>query len=269
MMKKNKTSPFDPLTRKTFRAALKRELLELFPQAGGLLADAAAGRLESLFDEYHPPTERFRPGQMLWPAIDEHETAGYGKRIEECKVKPVVLRVRTDEDIRDKLAGERAKTIRQNVTVRLFEDAKRQGGVLTQVDVAAILGLSPATISRYVRERERETGAMIPRRGTVHDMGPSVTHKREICRMVIVEGRTIEQTARDTRHSPEAVTRYVQDFRRVYACLEYGLSVDQTAFTAKMSKKLVGEYKDLIGEKREGEEESCVFSERYGNDSNR
>ena len=40
------------------------------------------------------------------------------------------------------------------------------------------MGLTAGTISRYVREHEKETGDLVPRRGTVHDMGPSLTHKR-------------------------------------------------------------------------------------------
>ena len=79
-------------------------------------------------------------------------------------------------------------------------------------------------------------------------MGPSVTHKRQICRRVIVEGRSIEDTARDTRHSPEAVTRYVQDYRRVAACLAMGLSTDWTSFATRLSKSLVEQYREIMRE---------------------
>lgn len=263
-MKKNASKPEQTVNRKTFRAVLSNDLRAHIPSLGTLTADALAGHIEALFDQYHPCTERLRPDQTVWPAVDENETSGYGKRIEECKIKPVILQVRDAEDIRDKLAGDKARTIRMKVTERLFRQAKDQGGVLTQADVGAILGLSPGTISKYVREIEKLTGELIPRRGTVHDMGPSLTHKREICRMVIVEGKTIEQTARDTNHSVDAVTRYVHDFRRIHACLENGLSPDQAAFAAGMSKRLVREYADMI----EGGNEPCTDSRRCDNVQN-
>lgn len=233
---------YGPLRRKSFAAALCRELCEHIPSLGALTARALAEHIEAMVDQYFPPTERLRPGQMMWPAVDEHECAGYGKRIEQTRLKPVLLNVRTDQDIQDKIDRVPARRIRQQVAVRLFDQAKAQGGVLTGVDVAAIMGLTPNTISRYVRAYEQETGRLVPRRGTLHDMGPTLTHKREICRLVIAEGRSIETTARATHHSPEAVTRYVQDWRRVDACMRQGMSVAQTAYATKMSKRLVEQY---------------------------
>lgn len=239
-----------PLLRKTFRGALTRELKKQIPSLGALTANALATHIEKMVDEYFPPIERLRMGQVLWPAVDEHETAGYGKRIEDTRIKPVLLEARTLEDITDMLEKVPAKHIRKKVAVRLFSQAKQQGGVLTGVDVGVIMGLTAGTISRYVREHEKETGDLVPRRGTVHDMGPSLTHKREICRRVILQGHSIGDTARSTNHSPEAVTRYVFDYRRVFTCIKHGLSISQTAYATHMSKNLVQQYVDLIPQKK-------------------
>lgn len=239
---------YGPLQRKTFQAALVAELREDLPSLGELTAKAIAVRLEELVERYFPKTERLRMGQILWPAVDEGETGGYGKRIEQTRLKPVLLEAVGQQDIEDLLKGVARKAIRQNVTLRLFRQAKQQGGVLNSVDVASIMRLSPGTVSRYVREHEKRSGEVVPRRGTVHDMGPSVTHKRQICQRVIVEGRSIEDTARQTNHSPEAVTRYVQDYRRVVACLTAGMSIKQTAYATAMSVRLVEEYENLVRE---------------------
>ena len=239
---------YGPVQRKTFRASLIRELREHIPTLGSLTAEPLAKRIEQLVEEYFPPTERLRMGQVLWPAVDEGETAGYGKRIEQTKLKPVLLQVISEEDIKDYLAGKPGKAIKKKAAIRLFEQAKEQGGVLTSVDVASILHLNPTTIGQYVRSHEQETSTLVPRRGTVHDMGPSVTHKRQICRRVILEGRSIEETARSTRHSPEAVTRYVQDYRRVAACLHMGLSMHQTSFVTRIPQRLIKQYKDIMSQ---------------------
>ncbi len=233
------------LKRKTFTAAFAAELQRQVPPLGVLTADRLARHFEEMFNEYFPPTDRLRMGQVMWPAVAKEETAGYGKRIENTKLKPVMLDAITSDDIDDFLNGTKKTLIRQKMTTRLFDQAFSQGGVLTCVDVAAILGLAPSTISRYVRLIEAEQGRVIPRRGTVHDIGPSVTHKRQICYQVIVLGKSTEATARDTNHSPEAVTRYVQDYRRVHHCFKAGLSLEQTAFATKLSKSLVGQYADL------------------------
>jgi hypothetical protein len=100
-------------------------------------------------------------------------------------------------------------------------------------------------VNRCIHEHERETGEVVPRRATVHDMGPTITHKAAICRKVIMEGRSIEETARLTQHSPEAVGRYVQDYRRVLTCLKQGFSVQQSAYATGMSESLVREYQRL------------------------
>jgi transposase-like protein len=244
----SREAAYGPLQRKTFRAAVVRELCDDIPSLGELTSTAIAERLEELVEQYFPKTERLRMGQILWPAVDQAETAGYGKRIEETRLKPVMLEAIGRQDIEDYLKGVAGKTIRQKVTLRLFRQAKEQAGVLSSVDVAAIMRLSPGTISRYVREHEKESGEVVPRRGTVHDMGPSVTHKREICRRVILQGGSIEETARQTNHSPEAVSRYVQDYRRVVACMKAGMSIEQTAYATAMSLRLVEEYQALVRE---------------------
>lgn len=120
--------------------------------------------------------------------------------------------------------------------------------MLTGVDVATMMQLSPATISRYVVQREKAHQTSVPRRGTIHDMGRLVTHKRQICYKMIVEGKSVEQTARETNHSPEAVTRYVKDYKRILACLHKGLTPTETSFVAKVSETLVFEYVNLIQE---------------------
>jgi hypothetical protein len=62
--------------------------------------------------------------------------------------------------------------------VSLFKQAKEQGAVSTGVDVASMMRLSPGTISNYVRQWAKEHQEIVPRRGTIHDMGRSITHKK-------------------------------------------------------------------------------------------
>jgi len=240
---------FEPLQKKTFASSLSLFFEQQCPQMGGdLTRQVLVKNIQKLVEQFYPPNTHLRMGQVMWPAVDENETASYGKSIEKTKLKPVFVDMIAPEDIEAVLQGEKRKTIRQRATARLFDQAKDQGAVLTGVDVATMMRLSPATISKYVREYEKEHQRIVPRRGTIHDMGRSITHKKQICYKVIVEGKSIEKTARETRHSPEAITRYVKDYKRVLTCLHQGLTPKDTAFVAKVSENLVYEYVNLIHE---------------------
>ena len=236
-----------PLQRKTFGAALVQTLREHVPTLGALTAKALADHIQKLIEQYFPPAERLRMGQVLWPAVDVNETAGYGKPIQDCRLKPVMLQAIAEEDIQALVEGATRRQVRQQSAVRMCGQAHAQGGVLTLADVGAILQISPPTVSRYLKEYEKDhAGHLVPRRGTIHDMGPTLTHKKIICQKVIVEGLSVEQTARQTRHSPAAVTRYVQDYRRVAACLKQGLSIKQAAYATGLPPRLAADYQELI-----------------------
>ena len=49
----------------------------------------------------------------------------------------------------------------------------------------------------------------------------------------------------------EAVTRYIVNFKRIYKCLEKGLSVNDTVFAINVSKNLVIEYINLMEDLKE------------------
>lgn len=237
-----------PYMKKGFKSALDCFFRENVPQLGGeLTRTPVVERIHEMVEAYFPSTERLTMGQMIWYAVDEEEKAGYGKRLEQSKLCPVILDVIHETDIEDVLQGVRKRERQKKVAVRLFEQSYEQTGVLTNADVGSIMRLSPATISKYIREYEKETGGVVPRRGTIHDMGRSVTHKRIICEKHFLEGKTVEQTARETYHSPQAVVRYANDFKRVRECLKEGWSIDRISYTTGLSKSLTTEYVEMIG----------------------
>jgi hypothetical protein len=185
-------------------------------------------------------------GQMLWYAVDEKEKSGYGKSLDKCKQRPVVLDIIHETDIDDILKGIKKRERQKKVAVRLFRQSYEQKGVLTHADVGAIMRLAPGTVCKYIVEYEKETGAMVPRRGNIHDMGPTLTHKKIICQKVFGEGKSVEQTARETYHSPAAVVRYTNDFKRVRECLKERMSPKKIAFATGLSLSLTNQYVDML-----------------------
>lgn len=237
--------------RKTLEGILCHFLEQNCPQLGGrLTVKPVVKELIRLFDEFCPPIDRLKMGQVVWYAVDVNETSGYGKSIDKCKLNAVVLDLINLSDIDDLLAGVNKRERQKKVAARLFEQAYEQGSVLTSSDVAAIMRLAPGTVGKYVREAEKERGKPIPRRGNVHDMGPTLTHKRIICIKCLKEGKTVEITASETNHSPEAVTRYINDFKRVQACLSSGWEIEKISYATGLSKSLTQEYVNLINEER-------------------
>lgn len=247
-MKSNTASPQAPIyEKKGFKAALNYFLAEQVPQLGGdLTRKPVVERIYEMVEEYFPSTERIKMGQVLWYAVDETEKAGYGKSLDKCKQRPVILDIVHDVDIDDILNGVKKRERQKKVAVRLFSQAYEQRGVLTHADVGALMRLAPGTVSRYIVEYENETSKVVPRRGNIHDMGPTLTHKKVICRKLFAEGKSVEQTARETHHSPAAVVRYGNDFKRVRECLKERWDTKKIAFATGLSASLTGQYVDML-----------------------
>jgi hypothetical protein len=137
---------FGPLQKKTFGSALSLFFEQQCPQMGGhLTRQVLVNNVQKLVDEFYPANTHLRMGQVMWPAVDENEHAAYGKTIGRTKIKPVFVDMIAPEDIEATLLGEKKMKIRQKATIRLFNQAKQQGGVLTGVDAATMMRLSPAT----------------------------------------------------------------------------------------------------------------------------
>ncbi|MFV1969019.1 MAG: DUF1670 domain-containing protein, partial [Pirellulaceae bacterium] len=170
------------------------------------------------------------------------------KRIEDTRLVPIVLDLVTAQDIDEAIAtGLRQETRRKKI-LRMFQQAYQQGAVLSYPDVSLLLHVQTSTISREVLDHERQTKQVIPRRGTIHDMGRSISHKAVICYKRLVEKKTTSQVAVETLHDPEEVEYYVQCLRRIKLCSEAGMEVEEISQATGHSKSLIQEYLDLIGQ---------------------
>jgi hypothetical protein len=244
-------NPYDASGRKTFKSAVCHLLHTEFPGIfGPTISRLFADKIDELYERFHPLRSRLTAGQVLWTGVAIDDPPSHNKRIEDTRLVPVVLDLVTAQDIdRAKARGARSQT-RLSKIIRLFRQAHEQGAVLGHADVSLLLNMSISSLSTYVLKHERQTGELIPRRGTVHDLGRSVTHKAIICYKSLVEKKPTSQVAQETFHSPEDVEHYVQCFRRVQLCRDKGLSPEDTAHATGHSLSLVQEYLDLMSEFR-------------------
>lgn len=240
---------YDASDRKTFRSALCHLLQTEFPGTfGPTVTNLFAERVEALFEQFHPYRQRLSAGQVVWNAIAVDDPPTRGKRIQDTRLVPVVLDLVTRHDIDAAIAtGLRPETRRRKI-VRLFQQAFDQGAVLSYPDVSLLLHIQTSTVYREVRGYERDTSQTVPRRGTVHDMGRSVSHKRIICFKRLVEKKTTSQVATETCHHPEEVEYYVQCLRRIKLCHDKGLTIPEICQATSHSSSLIKEYLNLISE---------------------
>jgi len=129
-------------------------------------------------------------------------------------------------------------------------DAYEQGGVLTLLDLSLLSGLSEHYIGELLREYEAETGQVVPTRGTVHDLGPSVTHKAEVIRRWL-RHESPAQIARALNHSQEAVDRYILDFQKVRLLAQKFPQAELPGLSG-LSASVVQEYLRLLHEYEPG-----------------
>ena len=138
--------------------------------------------------------------------------------------------------------------------LRLCRQSHKQGALLSNCDLAVLLGRSDSGVAQVLAAYERNHDRLVPRRATLHDVGTGLTHKRLIH---YGEGKTSEQVAQETYHSIEAVDRYLGQFDRVRHCRQQDLSEEETAYVLGCSRALVAEYRaideQLRGEKKQGQ----------------
>ena len=238
---------FAASARKSFRSAVCHLLHSEFPGVfGPAITSLLADKIDELYARFHPPASRFRVGQVLWVAVAVDDPPGRDKRIENTRLIPVILDLVTGQDIDEAMVAGLRQQTRRNKIVRLFRQAYAQGGVLSETDVALLLHRSLTPISQDIQAYEREGGDVVPRRGTVHDMGRSVTHKAVICYKRLVEQKPTSQVAEETFHSVDEVEYYVQCFRRVQLCKDSGMIKEDIARATGHSLPLVQEYLELI-----------------------
>lgn len=238
---------YEPQHYKTYESALCAFFEKECPQMGGARTrQALVQALSEMRRAYFPETTHLAPGQTTWTAVHKDARGCWGKSIAETELTSVVLDLVLSDEAGQRAGGKKLRDIKIEATGRLFEQAFAQNGVLTNAEIALLLKIAPGTVTRYVRQWEQTHQRQLPRRGTVHDMGPTLTHKKIIIHKLFIEQKTVEAVARETNHSFAAIQRYISDFRRIVLCRQKGMSTQQTANVVRHSKRLVMEYEEII-----------------------
>jgi hypothetical protein len=249
-MKPSRDGVKDRFEKRSLPALLVHKFLtEYGYDHGPVIARAIVEDILATVERCHP--DRIPPKTVVWLAV-RREWKGQRKGLAVSDLVPVQLRMVIDEEI-DLLMSPMLR--RESKACRAFNraryarwcrDAFEQGGVLTLLDLSLISGLSEHYVGELLREYETQTGQIVPTRGTVHDVGSSVTHKAEVIRRWL-RRESPARIARDMNHSQSAIDRYIADFERV-RLLAQKISPDELPTFTGLSKSVIKQYIALLRE---------------------
>ena len=119
--------------------------------------------------------------------------------------------------------------------------------LLTQLDLAVLLNVCDQVVMDYVNEWQKTTGEILPTRGNIHDLSGAITHKKEIITLYL-QGHLTPTIAAKTKHSKEAVDRYIRDYESVKVVRSAITDIDNISQITRLSKRVITQYLDLIPE---------------------
>lgn len=245
----------------TLKRTFQEALFNLLKNGYGLIGSERVLRLladdvQQLVDEFYPPADRLRSGWMVFTGTKANGTkARPGQSASDHELITLAWPVLLPEDIQDLIAwpqGEARKQARdqwfQRRLLRIMEFGQHheKGPVLlTQADLAAMVGLTPVEVSLLLKEARGATGKPLITKGYYFDQGMRPTHKADIIALY-ENGNDESEIARQTNHAPPSVGKYIRDYERVKVLLNYGTSVEDTRVILQMQPSVIRAYLSLI-----------------------
>lgn len=240
-MKKKKT--YQSLKHKSFKQALIHMLEIDFSLIGsGKVLDLLVDNVMGLIGQYMP--ERVVPGKTVVSVIAKDAPKGHHRGVKGLPQVPVQLDIINDEILNRYANNDKTRQIKKDYVIDLFKQAYKQGGVLSAADVAVVVKMSSATISKYVRNYMDESKDLVPTRGFIHDIGPSISHKGIIVGKFL-QGMIPGKIAKETNHSQSAVDRYIKDYERIKICVKENMKTNNIQRATGLSKSLIKKYQEL------------------------
>jgi len=241
---------FSPLRDKTLVNVLRQLFAGEFGYENKMVfAEIMIQRILDAVDAFVKPASMIKPGQMLWMAVPDDGHKYAHRPMKDTPQVPVVLTVVADEDLEALADGEDLITIRRRRHARLVNQAHEQGGALAQTDLSAVTLMSETSVGQDLRRTQTEEERLLPTRGVVHDLGPTVSHKAAVIHLFeagYLEPEIAERLS--PVHSLRSVERYVQTYKNVLKLSKRGFSPDSIASILAIGHRLVAAYVDLVQE---------------------
>lgn len=234
---------FSSATKRLLPSAIADFFAVNFPGIFGPdIRDRIATSILELLEGQLPAYGHLRPGQCLWNAVAIETRADSPK----LRLVPVVLTLVHEEDITRRVSNTSLTQIRQEAVARLLEEAYQQGALLSMRDLALLTWHSETAMTAARQEWEQQHDRLLPHPGTLQDMGTCITHKTAIVVKTVYENKPTRQVAQETKHTQQAVDRYLKDFHRVRTCYRHKPEQDFICQVTGMSSHLVKQYINIL-----------------------
>lgn len=217
----------------------EQELPKLF---GPTMRQKLADELIQLVVKAMPEREHVKPGQIVWTAIDLHTRSDSPQR----RFVPVILTIINEDDCRQLAEGTKMTEITRNAIARICREAYEQGALLSMRDIGLLSWRDASSVTLRRQEYEAEHNNTLPHIGSLHDMGPCVTHKANIVRKAVLEKKDPTVVAAETNHTLRAVERYLKDFRRVETCYNTNPDPEFISQATAIALHVVKQYLQII-----------------------
>lgn len=241
---------FSPLQAKEVESVLLRLFVDEFGYANKtIFAEAMIQRIMVTLEAFLKPRSLLKPGQLLWMAVANDGKKHAGQPMQDIPQVPVVLDLITPEDLQALADGQKYLDVRRQRTARLLDQAFAQGGVLAQNDLACMFLVANHCIGDDIQHVRSQEQRLLPYRGTIHDLGGSITHKVEIIRLF--EQGYLESdigTMLSPVHNLASVERYVQRYKSILKLLMRGFSPQELSGILSISTSLVMAYVEIACE---------------------
>ena len=243
-------------TQRTFRNALIHEMETQYGLLGSRrILERLAEDVERLVNEFFPMPQYLSSGWMVYTGVKAcGPKAAPGQSAAMREMVTLAWPVLLPEDVLFLAThGDNAKAraaYYQQRLVRLVEYgyAHPSGPVLlTEADLAALLGVHIVLISQLLKVARSNSGKPLLTVGYFFDQGMRPTHKTEV--ITLYEQGVDEATiARKTNHSSDSVGHYIRDYESVCLLLKKALSADEIIRITGLQPNVTKAYMELYAQ---------------------
>lgn len=241
---------FSPLRDKVLASMLRQLFVTQFGYENKVIfADAMINEILKTIEAFVKPLSSVKPGQLVWMAVINDRGKHTFQKMKETPQVPLVLDLITDGDLKALAEGGSPSDVRRQRHARLLDQALEQDGVLAISDLSAMTLANQAQVRGDIAHVKEAEGRTLPHRGSVQDIGPTLSHKVEVARL-LEAGHLEPDICRmlSPVHDLRSVERYAQTYKNVLKLLEGGFAPSDITGILSLSKKLVQAYTELVQE---------------------
>ncbi len=257
---------------RTFEQALIHMLESQYGLLGSRrVLELMAKDVQAMAEQFYPAPDRLSPGWMIFTGTRAVGGKAYpGKQACDHELATLAWPVLLPEDLEylashpETIASRKACFQQRLIRIIEYGCAQPDGPVLlTQADLAAILGLDTVQVCLLLKQARELSGKPLTTKGYYFDQGMRPTHKAEIIALYEA-GMDEADIARQSEHAQASVGRYIRDYESVKVLLKTGISVGQISqltdimpSVARVYAKMVAKYHPALS----AEEKSSPLAE--------